>query len=301
MKRFKKWMALILAMACVLSLAACGTQKNETETKPAETLSDKQDEVSQIMESLATQNAAAEVGEYVLVEEADLSWEEVDGGVAITSYTGTATAIELPAQVDGKDVVEIRGGAFQSNLVVGVKLPDTVVTIGDHAFDYVTTLVEVQLGAGVTTIGAYAFEGCLALTDIEFNESLTTIGDMAFSANSSLKNVNLPEGLSQIGEGAFVMSGIEKIVIPGSVNTIGEQAFSTCASLTEVVIQSGVKVIDSRAFEGCKQLERVEIPDTVESIEFAAFKNSDSVTIYAPAGSAAESYAKENEIAFQSK
>ena len=298
---WKKWIAMVLAIVCTLSLTACGGEDTKTTDAPKETVVENQNDIFEQIEDVAQNNAQAEVGKYVLVTEADLNWEDVENGVAITGYTGTHTAVEIPAQVGGKDVVEIRGGAFSSNIVVGVKLPDTVVTVGENAFYYVTTLVELKMGAGVKTLATGAMEGCIALTNVELNVGLEEIGERAFSMCTSLKSIDIPDSVNHIGKAAFVLSGLESIVIPGSVQVIGVQAFSNCSSLKKAVIEDGVTMIDECAFEVCEMMEYVEIPASATEFGYAPFLRCEKLVIHAPAGSAAEAYANENGIAFKSK
>lgn len=299
MKNMKKLLALLLAMACVLTMAACGGKEEPAET-PTNIEEEKQD-VFDVMEEIAEENNAAGVGTYVVAPEADFIWEDMDGGVAVTAYIGSDTAIEIPAQLGGKDVLEIRGGTFDGTAVAGVKLPDTLVAVGENAFYYVTTLVEVTLGANVQAIEANAFHGCASLSKVILNNGIQTVGDGAFANTMAMNVLEIPGTVTQLGNGAFVNSGLNEIVIPNSVKTIGEQAFAMCVNLTKVEIEEGVEKISYSAFENCTKLESVEVPNSVSTIEEYVFIYCDNVTIYAPAGSVAESYAQENEINFKSK
>ena len=64
-----------------------------------------------------------------------------------------------------------------------------------------------------------------------------------------------------------------------------------------VEISEGVKGIGF-AFSGCTALAEIHIPNSVISIDRGAFYRCPNVTIHAPAGSYAETYAKENNIPF---
>ena len=96
-----------------------------------------------------------------------------------------------------------------------------------------------------------------------------------------------------------------------AVSTIGEEAFSprgkhwrdaefvrTCENLTCVTLGANIKEIDYSAFAGCKNLKTIYIPKSVKKINVVAFFNCETLSIHAPVGSYAETYAKENNIPF---
>jgi len=68
------------------------------------------------------------------------------------------------------------------------------------------------------------------------------------------------------------------VVIPSSVTSIGENAFSGCIGLTEITIPNSVIYIGERAFQGCSGLTEITIPSSVTSIGAAAFKNCSGLT-----------------------
>lgn len=85
------------------------------------------------------------------------------------------------------------------------------------------------------------------------------------------------------------------VVIPDGVKVIASGAFESDHSLLSVVIPDGVEKIEERAFEDCYQLASVTLPVSVKEIGKTAFSYcSRELTIFAPAGSYAETFAKEH-------
>ena len=92
---------------------------------------------------------------------------------------------------------------------------------------------------------------------------------------------------------------IKKITVPGSVKTIGEEAFACATALEEVYIEDGVTEIGELAFSGCMNLKKITIPKSVEKIGKGAFlkvyhSEPDTmidVTIYCYKDSAAHKFA----------
>ena len=302
MKNMKKLIALLLAAVCMLTFAACGgkTEATTVPTDPQETLDEVKDDVFDQMESIANDNAGADVGSYAEGSDADFTWEATEGGVMITEYIGTNTSVAVPAQLGGQDVVAIGDAAFAGKEVVGVSLPDTVVTIGEEAFYYCLALVEVRFGAGVRTVGLDAFHGCVALSDVYLNEGLQEIGERAFCMCGMVKSIQLPGTLETIGVGAFTMAGLPSVTVPGSVKLVDMQAFAYCSELTTVAIEDGAVTLGDEVFQNCKALKDVTLPGSVTEFGWDVFSYCENFVIHAPAGSAAESYAAEFNHTFKS-
>ena len=65
-----------------------------------------------------------------------------------------------------------------------------------------------------------------------------------------------------------------------------------------VIVQEGITRIGARAFAGCVFMTDICLPSSVTEIGEDAFKDCHKLTIHAPEGSFAETYAKENSIPF---
>ena len=73
-------------------------------------------------------------------------------------------------------------------------------------------------------------------------------------------------------------SSIRRVVLGGSIVSMGMSTFAGCSSLTSVYISEGVTSIGEGAFYGCTSLTSVYIPNSVTSIEYDAFYNCTSLT-----------------------
>ena len=146
-------------------------------------------------------------------------------------------------------------GGRQTDIVDGVK------KIGPYAFcgrEFNWTVLEnneMVFPDSVEEIGKGAFYHCLGLKSIKLGSGLKSIGDMAFEACVEL---------------GYFPSNPKPLVIPGNVESIGSEAFSSC-DIMLLTLENGVKTIGEQAFFSCDQLRTVEIPSSVESIGKEAF------------------------------
>jgi hypothetical protein len=160
-----------------------------------------------------------------------------------------------------------------------VTIPDSVTSIGDHAFDNCSRLTSVTIPDSVTFIGKYAFEGCSGLTNVTIPNSVTSIEWGAFHGCSGLTSVTIPNSVSSIGYSAFDRcDGLTSVTIPNSVTSIGDSAFDGCSGLTSVTIPDSVTTIGEFAFNGCSGLTSVTIGNSVTSIGERVFSGCDDLT-----------------------
>ncbi len=222
-----------------------------------------------------------------------------------------STLIQYPDGLTGSylipaSVTSIGKAAFGSSLLTRIIVPGTVTNIDDGAFAACASLTNAVISEGVINLGAEALSGT-ALTEITIPGSITAIGLSEFAGCRSLTkitvapnnltyssvagvlfnrsqstivgypagatgNYTIPASVNAIGDVAFLNSGITSLSIPGTVRTIGINAFGYCDELTNVMIANGVVDVGDLAFYECRQLAQVNIPLSVTNIgEFAFF------------------------------
>lgn len=106
-------------------------------------------------------------------------------------------------------------------------------------------------------------------------------GGVLVKYNGTSMQPAIPNTVAKIGDHAFLGTMITSVVIPESVEVIGNSAFSDCARLTNVTIPKSVVEIQYSAFNRCTRLTKVKIPGNVRIVD-AAFtwcENVQSVTI----------------------
>lgn len=165
--------------------------------------------------------------------------------------------------------------AFETTGITEITIPASVTQIASNAFNSCNSLAKINVEAGNTAY--YSLDGIL----IDKATNKVILKPRAHSGEISL------EGAKIIPSGIFSENtSLTSIVIPNSVETIGEKAFYYCSNLQSVNFASGskLKTIESYAFYSCKITE-ITIPKSVTSISQDAFKYCSKLkNIYVEAG-----------------
>jgi hypothetical protein len=197
-------------------------------------------------------------------------------------------------------------------------IPNSVTSIGDHAFSGCSGLTFVTIPISVTSIGDYAFQSCSGLTSVTVEwETPLKISNNTFKDSYTNATLHVPVGCKAAYAAAEGWKEFKHIVEPSpaisfadtnvkalcvanwdtdgdgelseaeaeAVTALGEvfKGDTSIKIFSELLYFTGLTAIDNNAFSGCSSLWALTIPGSVTSIGNAAFRNCSSLTrIYIP-------------------
>lgn len=209
---------------------------------------------------------------------------------------GTADSYTVPSSVE-----TILGGAFQKAKINHFDL-GSVKFIGEYAFQE-TVIPEIVLPESVTEIESQLVNSAkvqklvlnmnmaemptnwlygAAVEEVVVGKHITKLGNTF--KNSNIKKVTFAADSNVnefVGSTFWGMKRLESIVIPDSVEKMGDGVFRNCENLKSVVVGAGIKVIPNSAFNGCTALEEVKFApgSQLEKIAYPhPFTNCKSLT-----------------------
>ena len=183
-------------------------------------------------------------------------------------YCDKVTSITVP-----EGVTSIGVDAFYECDMGSISLPGSLQSIGTFAFQNCRNLVGVTIPAGVTSLGDVILDNCSGLTYIVV-ESGNTAYDSRENCNAIIETAS-----------NTLLMGCANTVIPDSVTSIGNNAFSNCPGLGEITIPEGVTRIRAFAFAGCSNLAEVTIPLSLTTFDGGVFMDCTNLTDIYYAGS----------------
>lgn len=142
-----------------------------------------------------------------------------------------------------------------------IVIPDSVTLIGEYVFNGCSGLTELIIPDSVTFLGDFAFRYCTGLKKIKLSKNIKTIPTGLLANCTGLTSITVPEGVEAINDdftqypskeedpsfynryrytgnslrytGAFSgCTNLEKILIPASVTSIGDNALNGCDKVT---------------------------------------------------------------------
>ena len=141
------------------------------------------------------------------------------------------------------------------------------------AFGRCNQLENFRLSENIQELGWFCFWGT-QITDMEIPPQVGRTPEQLGIGQVDPKVLRLPNGLKGVGNWWFSGSDIEKVIIPGSVESLRVCAFYQCKQLYEVVFEPGshLKTIERWCLAE-SGLRKIVIPRTVQTIGDSALSN----------------------------
>lgn len=240
--------ALLVLAAVLLAATACGT---------VEELLGFGEDSSSTVSIVSRDNGDDDSGDVVDVlvptDENDFVTAPYAGGVAVSGYNGSDSAVVIPAVIGGEAVVAIKSGAFsdtETRVITQVVVPDSVTAIERSAFSGCKKLESLTV----------PFSGGAA------NEH-TYMGYVFGAGNPQGNKSAMPDSLVTLTVGGetihdkafYGCDNVKTIKLTAAV-TVGTSAFEDCASLKTLNIPDSVTLICDNAMKGCTSLAELSLP-----------------------------------------
>ena len=227
-----------------------------------------------------------------------------DGTLAVSKCINAAAHITVPASYAGKAVTTIAAEAFSyMDTLESLTLSEGILRLECYAVEGCEQLTTVTLPDSLIETESFAITECPALTgeyvliDVENGDSLfddcpgVTVWSVSTNEDGTctldgyegaLKVLDIPAEfagmqLSAIGDRACSsLDGVEQVIIPDGVKSIGSYAFSS-NDMTSVKLPESLVSLGSSAFYRCQNLEEILLPKGLESIGYSCFENCTSL------------------------
>lgn len=157
------------------------------------------------------------------------------------------TDLVIPNRINNIPVNKIGNSSFRSKKLTNITLPNTLVSIGTHAFSNNPLLKNILLPNSINEFGQYIFY------------------------SNHIETVNIPLNLTKIGPFSLAAAGLIKLVIPNSVTRIETNAVRD-NKLTELIIPNSVEFIGGLAFYN-NEISKLTLPKEKIIISFS-FNNN---------------------------
>jgi len=121
-----------------------------------------------------------------------------------------------------------------------------------------TQLTKIELPQGLKTMGTIG---------TEYSDVYESTKMFSLALNYLITEIIIPDTVETIGDWAFSSNNLNSIIIPPSVKSIGHHAFSYSQNIKELIIPNSVTEIGAYCFESCASLEKIKIGNGIVRLE----------------------------------
>ena len=225
-------------------------------------------------EQLYVPDSVTEIGRDAFKDCSGLRVIYVPGGTDLTDagLPNGVRVFERAVNPEGNAQIEVQVTGHDG--LITMHVPDSSDRIGDGALRHCFGLRGIHIPASMTSIVVTSF-GSNAFAHYGYDGGvLKRYGDLVRISvspnNGTYDSRNDCNAIIETSSDRLVV-GCKSTIIPESVSSIGDFAFSGCTGLTEIHIPDSVTSIGDFAFSGCTELIEIHIPDSVTKIGKGAF------------------------------
>ncbi len=184
------------------------------------------------------------------------SSKQADGSIWFSGYLLDAHEVTGTLSVKEGTLLIANEACMGNGNLTELLLPDSLLHIGEYAFQKCRALKSVTFPNRLTSIGYWAFAQCESFDSILLPDSVKKIADSAFYGCYRAETLRISAGLTELTS-AFSNTGVKHLVIPEGVKKIDEAAFLQCLKLESVVFSDSVEETDWNSFTQCPLLQKV--------------------------------------------
>ncbi len=181
----------------------------------------------------------------------------------------------LIKKLDPVSVIEYSDGGYGLD-ALQIQWDDTVILDTSNADNDIKLKLEIQK--------YYVNNVFTQLTKIELPQGLKTMGTIGTSADvyespkifslaisDLITEIIIPDTVETIGDWAFSSNNLNSIIIPPSVKKIGHHAFNYSQNIKELIIPNSVTEIGAYCFANCASLEKIKIGNGIVRLEHSPY------------------------------
>lgn len=174
--------------------------------------------------------------------------------------------------------------------LVAIELPESLTTLNNSVFEYCSKLTSVKIPDNITKLNNYTFARCYSLKSVSIGSGCTSMSPLTFCESNAIDEINISENNENYTSVDGVVYNKDKttlvlypknrkgeFIVPDSVTTIAERAFENC-KLTSVTIGKNVETVGNNVFYNCQSLSNIKFSNSIKSIGDFAFAMAKSLT-----------------------
>lgn len=179
---------------------------------------------------------------------------------------------------------------FSSLLLVGLIIASNPQSAAADSEDEVVVL---NAGGPATRSGAFYVENVqytviegktneVMVTNHYFNKLAESVVIPATVTDAGIDYTVTKINDGALGLGASETDTVKNVVLPSTIESIGNSAFLNRGKLENITLSEGLQSIEANAFRGTTALKNIQLPTTLTNIGGYAFMNSGLVTVKIP-------------------